>query len=354
MVTPIVLITATNDLKARVFLGNFYTKEDIGFFGLGSVVSYLNPSETVTLPYNDALGKSLDSGSLKGLLDEGLLTVEVKGFDASVIPYTNVGEGLTNSNLQEAVDLIFTSGGGGGGGGVTDASELTFDPANTTLTETNTQDAVDEFHAQVFNVIKQGLVSDFILQGTGTFPFDSGDRQRTTETWNNDHAGFWFGNDWSINGNGGSRPVDDSQNGQWFSSGPVNPGYTGGDVIFRVVYTLLGSGGVGDAAKFRLGYTPVTPGHDLKVHQGNDSLYEFEYTTVVDLETIEFDVLQAFDLTIPEADWEASAQFFLFSLERRINDVEDTFASPTGVSGEHRIYIHGVEILSNGWGFDPS
>lgn len=348
---PYIRITASSAVLGNLFLGDYFSKEEIQILGF-QPVRYISAGETKQLPYNGVIGASLESGTLKGLLDQGLITVDLVGFTAEDIPYSNVGEGLVDSNLQVAIDRIFTDG-VGGGGGATSASDLTFDPSGTTLTQVNTQDAVDEFHGQVFSVLKQGLISEFVLAGTGTFPFDSGDRQRATETWNNDHTAFWFGNDWSINGNGGARPVDESQNGQWFASGPVNPGYTGGDVTFRVVFTLLGSGGVGDAAKFRLGFTPVTPGKDLKTF-ATSSLYEFEYSTVVDLENIEFDVFQSFDFTIPAADWNASAQFFMFALERRISDVEDTYATTTGTSTEHRIYIHGVEVLSNGWGIDPT
>jgi hypothetical protein len=342
-------VTATSMLTTRTLISDLFDSEERDVL---SVPYYISPGETLTLPLTDATLLSLRYGELSVLQAQGFITVVEVVATSDTVSYDNGTSGLTSTTVQAAVDEL--ASGGGGGGGASSASDLTFDGTPSGLDAVNAQDAVDEVYSDVFGILVKGLRSLTLPIHTGSYPFDGGDRQRTTETWNNDHAAFWFGNDWSINGNGGARPVDESQNGLWLASAPVPTGYTGGDVQFRVYYSLLNSGGVGDAVKFRLGFTPVVSGHDLKLHSGTTTEYEYAYTTVVDLENIEFDSIQSFDLTLPEADWESLAEYFHFKLERMISDVEDTYFAAGGGSSGHRVYIHRVGLLWNGWGISAT
>lgn len=172
-------------------------------------------------------------------------------------------------------------------------------------------------------------------------PLDDGIRPssgQTTRSWNNDLAAIRFDHYGSpTSGDHGIQRMP----------APQIYGYTGGDVTFRVYYSLASSGDVGDAAKFRLAVAQLNQGETLPAD------YDNKYITLVDLENITFDTLQYFEFVIPAADWDVTKEKIFLQLERMNSDAQDTFSAATEGEFDHRVYVHGYVLLWTGWGIEP-
>lgn len=171
-------------------------------------------------------------------------------------------------------------------------------------------------------------------------PIDIGHRPSSgfaAASWNNDLMGIRYGK----NDLGGSSPSSSDNNGSWIFSTQTPAGYTGGDIICRVNYSLSYSGEAGDTADFRLQLAQLAHGGQLP------DAYDFTYHNVVDLEGVSWNTLQTFDFIIPEADWTQVSDRTFFDLTRVIyNNADDTYAN--------QVYVHGFELLFDGYGLKSS
>lgn len=113
------------------------------------------------------------------------------------------------------------------------------------------------------------------------------------------------------------------------------PSSGGGDVTFRVTYSLNSTAGSGEASKWQLDYCFSEPSDLVD-----------DYTAVVvtvNHEGIAFDTNAYFDITIPAEDVVVGAMLAL-RLTRQGADAADTYVGGSGV------FVHLAELIYDGWG----